>query len=92
MNCNCADNSWYGPIHASSCPLAGKKRTGFSHLTKPTKRTPARRHHAFVGVDLQGDPCLYVARLNAAGTTGKYLSENRLRKLADRINNGEVSL
>ena len=26
MECNCFENSWYGPEHASACPFAGQPR------------------------------------------------------------------
>lgn len=42
--------------------------------------------HAFVGVDLQGDACIYVLHIDAEGNTGGHFSERELRKIADRIN------
>lgn len=42
--------------------------------------------HAFVGMDLQGDACIYVLYIDAEGNTGGYFSERELRKIADLIN------
>lgn len=58
----------------------------------PEPKTPRKpKHkHAFVGVDLSGDACIYVVYIDADGTTGEFLPHDLLQKLADKINNGRI--
>lgn len=45
-----------------------------------------KHKHAFVGIDQDGDPCIYVAYIDKDGTLGKYLPQCLMQKIADKIN------
>lgn len=45
-------------------------------------KRPKKQYHVFVGLDSQGDACIFVAEINQKGdTTGVYLKEKDMEKL-----------